>query len=77
MLPRAAKAIGSSGASDPPASTTSHSPERMSRSASWNAMIPDAHAATCVITGPVRRYRIDTCAAAIEPDRAGIANGLT
>ena len=51
MLPSAAKAIGRSAASDPPAMTTSHSPERMSLRASWNAMTLLAHAATCVMTG--------------------------
>ncbi len=35
MFASAAKAIGRSGASEPPARTTSHSPEAISRSASW------------------------------------------
>ena len=35
MFASAAKAIGRSGASEPPARTTSHSPDAMSRSASW------------------------------------------
>ena len=34
-----------------------------------------AHAATWVITGPVRPYSIESWQAAIEPDSAGIANG--
>ena len=57
--------------------TTSHSPDRMSRSASWKAMTPLAQAATWVMTGPVRPYFMLTSAAAIDPDSAGIANGLT
>ena len=36
--------------------TTSHSPERISRSASWNAMTLLAQAATWVMTGPVSPY---------------------
>ena len=36
-----------------------------------------AQAATWVITGPVSRYSIDSSEAPIEPDSAGIANGLT
>ena len=36
-----------------------------------------AQAATWVMTGPVRPYSIDSMQAAIEPDRAGTANGLT
>ena len=36
-----------------------------------------AQAATWVITGPVRPYSIDSMQAPIEPDSAGIANGLT
>ena len=36
-----------------------------------------AQAATWVMTGPVRWYSIDSMQAAIEPDRAGTANGLT
>ena len=40
-------------------------------------MTPDAHAATWVITGPVSPNFMDTWAAAMEPDSAGIANGLT
>ena len=77
MLPRAAKATGRSGASEPPAMITSHSPERMRRRASWNAMTLLAQAATWVMTGPVRPYFMLTRAAAIDPDRAGMANGLT
>ena len=77
MLPSAAKAIGSSGASEPPASTTSQSPSWMRRSPSRNAITELAQAATWVITGPVRPYFIETMQAAIEPERAGIANGLT
>ena len=38
-------------------------PSRISRSASWKAMTDVAQAATWVITGPVRPYFIDTCAA--------------
>ncbi len=77
MLASAAKAIGSRGASDPPARTMSHSPEAMRRSASWKAMTPDAQAATWHMTGPVRPYFIETWAAAMLPDSAGTANGLT
>ena len=77
MFASAAKAIGRSGASEPPATTTSHSPVAISRSASWNAMTPDAQAATWVMTGPVSPYFIETWAAAMLPDTAGIANGLT
>ena len=36
-----------------------------------------AHAATWVMTGPVRPYFIDSMQAPIDPDRAGTANGLT
>ena len=36
-----------------------------------------AQAATWVMTGPVRPYSIESWQAAIEPDRAGMANGLT
>ncbi len=54
MLARAATPIDHTGASDPPASTTSHSPVAISRSASWNAITEVAQAATCVMTGPVR-----------------------
>ena len=36
-----------------------------------------AHAATWVMTGPVRPYSMDSRQAAMEPDRAGMANGLT
>ena len=60
MLARAATPIGQSGASEPPARTTSHSPRWMSRSASWNAMTDVAQAATWVMTGPVRPYSIDS-----------------
>src|SRR6266550_5826282 len=77
MLPSAATPIGTIGASEPPVITTSHSPVRMSRRASWNAITDVAHAATWVITGPVSPYSIDSRAAPIEPDRAGTANGLT
>ena len=49
----------------------------MSRSASWNAITELAQAATWVMTGPVRPYSIDSMQAAMEPDSAGIANGLT
>ena len=77
MLASAATPIDHTGASEPPASTTSHSPVAISRSASWNAMTDVAHAATCVITGPVRPYSIDSMQPAIEPDSAGIANGDT
>ena len=73
MFASAAKAIASSGASDPPARATSHSPDAISRSASWYAITPDAHAATWVMTGPVRPYFVETWAAAIDPERAGIA----
>ena len=36
-----------------------------------------AQAATWVMTGPVRPYSMDSRQAAMEPDSAGIANGLT
>ena len=36
-----------------------------------------AHAATWVMTGPVSPYSIDSRQAAMEPDSAGMANGLT
>src|ERR1035437_4606468 len=77
MLPRAAIAIGRTGASAPPVSTTSHSPSRTRRSASWKAITDVAQAATWVITGPVRWYSIERRQAPIEPDRAGTAKGLT
>ncbi len=77
MLASAATPIGQTGASEPPASTTSHSPDAMRRSASWKAMTEVAQAATWVMTGPVSPYSIDSIAAPIEPDRAGIAKALT
>jgi hypothetical protein len=40
-------------------------------------MTPDAQAATWVMTGPVSPYFIDTWAAAIDPESAGMAKGLT
>ena len=40
-------------------------------------MTLEAQAATWVMTGPVRPYSIDSRQAAIEPDRAGMAKGLT
>ena len=36
-----------------------------------------AQAAVWAMTGPVRPHSIDSMQAAIEPERAGIANGLT
>ena len=77
MLASAATPIGQIGASEPPVRTTSHSPLRISRSASWKAMTDVAHAATWVMTGPVRPHSIDSMAAPIEPDSAGTANGDT
>ena len=77
MFGSAATPIGQTGASEPPVRTTSHSPDRMSRSASWNAMTDVAQAATWVMTGPVSPYSIDSSAAPIEPDRAGMAKGDT
>ncbi len=77
MLPSAATAIGRTGASEPPARTTSHSPVWMSRSASWKAMTDVAQAATWVITGPVRPYSIESMQAPIEPERAGTAKADT
>ena len=77
MFESAATPIGRIGASEPPVSTTSHSPVAMSRSASWNAITEVAQAATCVMTGPVRPYSIDSMQAAIEPDSAGTANADT
>ena len=60
MLPSAATPIGTTGASEPPVRTTSHSPVRMSRRASWKAMTDVAHAATWVMTGPVSPYSIES-----------------
>ena len=77
MLASAATPIGQSGASEPPVTTTSHSPSRMRRSASWKAITDVAHAATWVMTGPVRPHSIDSKAAAMDPDSAGTANGET
>ena len=77
MLPSAAIPTSRIGASEPPVSTTSHSPVAMSRSASWNAITDEAQAATCVMTGPVSPYSMLSMQAAIEPDRAGMANGET
>ena len=77
MLASAATPIGQIGASVPPVTTTSHSPVRMSRRASWKAMTEVAHAATWVMTGPVRPHSMDSMAAPIDPDRAGTANGET
>ena len=77
MLPRAANAIGSNEPSVPPTSATSTSPPRIMRMPSMKAMTLLAQAATCVITGPVMPYFIDIWQAAIEPERAGIANGET
>ena len=77
MLARAATPIVLIGASDPPVRTTSHSPVWIRRRASWNAITDVAHAATWVMTGPLRPYSIDSMQAAIEPDRAGTAKGLT
>ena len=77
MLASAANAMGSSGASEPPASTMSTSPRWIIRRPSWNAMMELAQAATWVMTGPVRPYSIDSWQAAMEPDSAGMANGLT
>jgi hypothetical protein len=77
MFERAAMPIGQTGASDPPVSTTSHSPAWTRRSASWKAITEVAQAATWVMTGPVRPYSIDSRHAPIEPDRAGMAKALT
>ena len=77
MLASAATPIGTTGASEPPARTTSHSPLWMRRNASWKAMTELAQAATWVITGPVRCHSIDSIAAPIEPDNAGTANAET
>ena len=60
MFASAATPIGTTGASEPPVSTTSHSPVAISRRASWNAMTDVAQAATWVMTGPVRPYSIDS-----------------
>ena len=77
MLPRAAKAIGRSAASVPPTMATSTSPVWIRRMPSMNAMTLLAQAATWVMTGPVMPYFIEIWQAAMEPDRAGIANGET
>ncbi len=77
MFESAAKPIFRSGASVPPATTTSASPRWIMRSPSRKQMTLDAQAATCVMTGPVKPYSMETWQAAIEPDRAGIAKGLT
>ena len=56
--------------------TTSHSPVWISRRASWNAITPDAQAATWVISGPVRPCCMVICAplvlkpVAVFPDGA-------
>ena len=71
MLPSAATPIGTTGASEPPARTTSHSPVRISRSASWNAITDVAHAATWVMTGPVRPYSIDSMRRPSSPTGPG------
>ena len=77
MLPSAATATDRIGASVPPAIITSVSPVRIRRSASWKQITLLAQAATWVMTGPVIPYFIETWAAAIEPDSAGMANGET
>ncbi len=77
MFESAATPIGTIGASEPPARTTSHSPVAMSRRASWKAMTEVAHAATCVMTGPVRPYSIDSRQPPIELETAGTANADT
>ena len=77
MFASAATPIGQIGASVPPVRTTSASPVAMSRSASWNAMTDVAQAATCVMTGPVSLYSIESMQPAIEPDSAGTANADT
>ena len=53
-----------SGASEPPATTTSASPERINRRASPMAMADDAHATDVVVAGPPSPSRIAMCAAA-------------
>ena len=77
MLDSAATPMGTIADSEPPARTTSHSPVAISRSASWNAITDVAHAATWVMTGPVRWYSIDSMQPAIDPDSAGTANADT
>ncbi len=77
MLPSAAMPTGRIGASLPPVRTTSTSPDWIRRRASWKAMIEVAQAAVWAMTGPVRPNSIESMQAAIEPERAGIANGLT
>src|SRR5512146_100840 len=77
MFDRAATPMVLIGASEPPVRTTSHSPVWISRRASWNAITDVAQAATWVITGPLSAYFIDSMQAAIDPDSAGTANGLT
>ena len=82
MLDSAANATGSSGASEPPASTTSTSPRWIIRRPSWNAMTELAQAATWVMTGPVRPYSIDSRQAAMrarqrrDGERADLAGAL-
>ena len=44
---------------------------------SMKAMTLLAQAATWVMTGPVMRYFMEIWHAAIDPERAGIANGDT
>ena len=77
MFDSAASPIGHTGASEPPARTTSHSPVAMSRSASWKAMTDVAQAATWVMTGPVSPYSIDSRQAPMDPESAGTANADT
>ena len=77
MLESAAKPIFSSGASEPPAMTTSASPLWIMRRPSRKQMTLEAQAATWVMTGPVKPYSMESWQAAMEPDRAGMAKGLT
>ena len=77
MFDSAATPMGTIADSEPPARTTSHSPVAIRRSASWNAITDVAHAATWVMTGPVRWYSIDSMQPAIDADSAGTANADT
>ncbi len=77
MFPRAAKAIGRSDPSVPPTRATSTSPWLIIRIPSMNAITLLAQAATWVITGPVMPNFMETWQAAMDPDRAGMANGET
>eukprot|EP00967_Tisochrysis_lutea_P065129 scaffold84591_cov28-Tisochrysis_lutea.AAC.1 len=72
-----ATASGSTHASEPPATTTSASPDRIMRSPSASACAPVAHAVAGAADGPFSPARIDTCPAAIFTSILGIKKGET